>query len=61
MACINRSVEDVESLIEYAKLESSSFLSTTQTLEFPEDYDASDTVLMQLPPKLLNVLKKGDQ
>lgn len=61
MACINRSAQDVESLIEFAKLSTSSLLNTTQTLEFPSNYNPLENTLLQLPEKLVNVLNKGDK
>ena len=61
MACINRTVEEVESLIDFAKLSSSDLLPLTQTLEFPSNYNSEKYILMQLPQKLVTALKKGDE
>ena len=61
MACINRTVDDVQTLIDFAKLSGTNLFSTTQTLEFPADYNSEQYTLMQLPDTLIQVLKQGDR
>ncbi|KAF2365200.1 Rho GTPase-activating protein domain [Trinorchestia longiramus] len=59
MACINRSLEDVESLMEFAKVDKTNLFSVSQTIEFPPEYSPDDFLLMQLPERLIDSVKEG--
>lgn len=60
-ACFVSTTEDVEALLEFAKLEKSELKGHVQTLSFSQQLDNESLVLMEMDANVLSSLSQGDE